>query len=122
MGGRIASQVATDSAIASELAGLVFLGYPLHPPGRPERRRSAHWPAVHLPALFVQGSRDTFASPDELRVEVSRFGAPATILVVDGADHSFKVLRRHPVRQDLVHANIQSAVTEWISRLARSAS
>ncbi len=122
MGGRIASQVAADAAVASELAGLVLLGYPLHPPGRPGQRRSAHWPAVHVPALFVQGSRDTFSSPDELRVEVTRFGAPATILIVDGGDHSFKVPRRHPVPQDLVHTNIRAAVTEWISGLARLAS
>ena len=66
MGGRIASHVAAQAG-SGPLAGLVFLGYPLHPPGRPEQRRDAHLPAIPEPMLFVQGSRDAFGSGTEIR-------------------------------------------------------
>jgi uncharacterized protein len=118
MGGRIASQVAADPEVGARLSGLVFLGYPLHPPGRPEQRRTAHWPRVHLPALFVQGSRDTFGGPDELRTELPRFAGETTLLVVDGGDHSFTVTRAAGVPQESVHARIHDAVADWIGRLA----
>ena len=65
MGGRIATQVAAADA-ALPVAGLVLLGYPLHPPGQPDRLRDAHLPVVGRPMLFVQGTRDTFGTPDEL--------------------------------------------------------
>lgn len=117
MGGRIASHVAADASVSRELAGLVFLGYPLHPPGRPDRRRTAHWPDVRVPTLFVQGSRDSFASPDELREDLPRFGGPSELLIVDGGDHSFKVTRATGRTQDSVHADIHDAIAEWIRRL-----
>src|SRR5207244_1356215 len=85
MGGRIASQVA--AAGAGELAGLVFLGYPLHPPGRSDRLRSAHLPAVKAPMLFVQGSRDAFGTPDELRPIIAPLAPPGELHVVKGGDH-----------------------------------
>src|SRR5947207_2037089 len=65
MGGRIASQVA--AAGVGDLAGLVFLGYPLHPPGKPEKLRSKHLAMIKAPMLFVQGSRDSFGTPEELK-------------------------------------------------------
>jgi len=91
MGGRIASQ-----AVAAGLAadGLVFLAYPLHPPGRPEQLRDRHLPAVEPPMLFVQGTRDDFARPDLLEAVVGRLGDRATLHRVEGADHSFGVLKR----------------------------
>jgi uncharacterized protein len=117
MGGRIASHVATDPVVSEKLAGLVFLGYPLHPPGHPDRRRTAHWPGLHLPSLFIQGSRDSFASPDELRSDLSRFGGPSTVLIVEGGDHSFNVTRAAGRAQDLVHAEIHDAIAQWIGIL-----
>ena len=67
MGGRIASQVAAQGVEGVEsLSGLVFLGYPLHPPGKPEQRRDAHLPAIAQPMLFVQGSKDAFGTAAEL--------------------------------------------------------
>jgi predicted alpha/beta-hydrolase family hydrolase len=71
MGGRIASQVA--AAGAGELAGLVFLGYPLHPPGNPEKLRAAHLKDIRAPLLFMQGSRDPFGTPEELRLIIDQF-------------------------------------------------
>jgi uncharacterized protein len=117
MGGRIASQVAAEPGVAARISGLVFLGYPLHPPDRPQQRRTAHWPQIHVPALFVQGSRDSFASPTELRDELSGFSGPTTLLIVDGGDHSFKVTRAAGRAQESVHAEIHEAVADWISRL-----
>lgn len=123
MGGRIASQVAARTgAVAAQgfglaLHGLVFLGYPLHPPGRPEQRRTQHWPAVHVPALFVQGSRDAFASPEELRAELPRFGGGTTLLVVDGGDHSLAVPRSSGRRQEEIDAQVQDAIVEWVKRI-----
>ena len=68
MGGRIATQVAAADA-ALPLAGLVLLGYPLHPPGQPDRLRDAHLPQVARPMLFVQGTRDTFGTPARARAD-----------------------------------------------------
>ena len=65
MGGRIASQVAAQGC--DGIAGLVFLGYPLHPPGKPDQRRDAHLPSIREPMLFVQGTRDAFGTADEIR-------------------------------------------------------
>jgi uncharacterized protein len=90
MGGRIASQVAAQDTRG--LAGLFFLGYPLHPPGRVEQRRDAHLPAIASPMLFVQGSRDAFGTSEEIRALVPRL-RHATLHEVPNADHSFKVGR-----------------------------
>src|SRR5579862_6844093 len=92
MGGRIATQVAAgDSAIA--LDGLVLLGYPLHPPGKPQQLRDKHLPAVKRPMLFVQGSRDAFGTPGELTPILALLEPAPTLHVVPNGDHSFKVSR-----------------------------
>ena len=90
MGGRIATQVAAADP-ELEIHGLALLGYPLHPPGRPAVRRDAHLPAVNRPMLFVQGSRDAFGTPSELAPVLAPLSPPATLHVVEGGDHSFKV-------------------------------
>ena len=114
MGGRIASQVAARPDLTVRLKGLLLLGYPLHPPGRPDQRRTAHWPRVHLPALFIQGSRDPFGTPEELRAALAGFGGDSRVMIVDGGDHSFKVPRSAGRPQDAVHAEIQDAIVAWI--------
>jgi predicted alpha/beta-hydrolase family hydrolase len=112
MGGRIASQVA--AAGIGDLAGLVFIGYPLHPPGRPDRLRAAHLPDIKAPMLFVQGSRDAFGTPEELRPIMTRLEpSPALYVVADG-DHSFKVPKRSVVTQEDVHRAIQDHVAAWL--------
>jgi predicted alpha/beta-hydrolase family hydrolase len=89
MGGRIASQVASQGGVGT-LHGLVFLGYPLHPPGKPEQRRDAHLPAIREPMLFVQGTRDAFGTAAEIQALVPRLQR-ATLHEIAGGDHSFKV-------------------------------
>jgi predicted alpha/beta-hydrolase family hydrolase len=114
MGGRIATQVAAADA-GLPVTGLVLLGYPLHPPGQPDRLRDAHLPGVARPMLFVQGTRDTFGTPDELAPILARVAPPPTMHPVAGGDHSFKVSGRDKGRQTAVHEEIQGAIARWMS-------
>ena len=88
MGGRIASQAVAAGAPAD---GLVFHGYPLHPPGRPDRLRSAHLPDIGVPMLFVEGTRDPFCPLETLDRVLAEIDVDAEVAVIDGGDHSFKV-------------------------------
>ena len=112
MGGRIASQAA--AAGLGDLAGLVFLGYPLHPPGRPDRLRAAHLGQVKAPMLFVQGSRDAFGTPDELQPIIKELEPSADLYVVEGGDHSFKVPKRLGARQQDTYGAIQDRIETWL--------
>jgi predicted alpha/beta-hydrolase family hydrolase len=112
MGGRIASRVA--AAGAGELAGLVFLGYPLHPPGRSDRLRASHLPQVKAPMLFIQGSRDPFGTPDELRTVLDPLEPSADLYVIDGGDHSFKVPKSAGISQQDVYRSIQDRIESWL--------
>ncbi|HVF88947.1 MAG TPA: alpha/beta family hydrolase [Blastocatellia bacterium] len=114
LGGRIASQAARG---VDDLSGLVFLGYPLHPPGKPDRLRADHLPAVRKPMLFVQGSRDPFGGPDELLPIASALEPPADLYVVEGGDHSFKVPKGARLSQDEVFARAQDAIARWLKEV-----
>jgi len=111
MGGRIASQAVAKGAAAH---ALVFLGYPLHPPGRPEALRDRHLPAIRVPLLFLQGTRDAFARFDLLEAVVARLGPPATLHRVEGADHSFAVLKRSGRTAAEVEQELAQAVIGWL--------
>ena len=110
MGGRIASQVAAQGV--DGVSGLVFLGYPLHPPGKPQQRRDAHLPAIAAPMLFVQGTRDAFGTADEIR-ELLPTLQRATLHEIAGGDHSFKVSGRGAPKPDAVLAGILDTVRSW---------
>lgn len=112
MGGRIASQVAASGV--SDIAALVFLGYPLHPPGKPAQLRSKHLPNIKSPMLFVQGSRDVFGTPEELRKVIKELNAPVELFVVEGGDHSFKVPKRSGITQDGVFESVQDEIARWL--------
>ena len=88
LGGRIASMCVADGMAA---AGLVFLGYPLHPPGKPERLRVEHLERITVPMLFIQGTRDPFAQPGQLAKVIMALGERAEHVPVEGGDHSFNV-------------------------------
>jgi uncharacterized protein len=92
LGGRLASMCAADAEIGP--AGLVFLGYPLHPPGKPERIRDEHLYRVDAPMLFLQGTSDPFASPELLQRVVQKLGDRATLVPFEGGGHSFEVRGR----------------------------
>jgi predicted alpha/beta-hydrolase family hydrolase len=85
-GGRMCSLAVADGL---QVAALVLVSYPLHPPGRPERLRTEHFPALHLPCLFVSGRRDAFATPEELERETQAIPGPVTLVFVVG-DHSLR--------------------------------
>jgi predicted alpha/beta-hydrolase family hydrolase len=87
MGGRIASQVVAQGALVASLA---LFAYPLHPPGKPEQRRDAHLSEIGVPTLFCSGTRDTFASPAELREAAAKMSDGA-LHFLEGADHGFSV-------------------------------
>jgi hypothetical protein len=114
MGGRIATQVAA-AGTSRPVAGLVLLGYPLHPPGQPHKLRDAHLPLVRRPMLFVQGSRDAFGTPDELAPILARIAPSPTVQVVAGGYHSFKLSKKDPVRQSALYATIQRQIADWIT-------
>jgi predicted alpha/beta-hydrolase family hydrolase len=109
MGGRVASYIAPDML---QLSGLVFLGYPLHPPGKPDQLRDQHLYALKIPMLFVSGTKDTFARRELLERVVNKIGDNATLVWVEGGDHSLK--RRRGDEEALQMA--VNAVAEWASR------
>jgi uncharacterized protein len=112
MGGRIVTQVAASGdPRARGIAGLVLLGYPLHVPGRADQPRTAHWPGIRVPALFVQGTRDPFATPRELRTALRSFGAPARVQLVKGGDHSLAV-RGAPAE---AFAKVVDGIVAWMA-------
>jgi predicted alpha/beta-hydrolase family hydrolase len=92
-GGRMTSQAQAASPLPG-VRGLVFLGFPLHPAGRPARERAQHLAAIDLPMLFLQGTRDELATLGELTPVVDALGPRATLRLFDDADHSFHVPRR----------------------------
>ncbi|PYP51804.1 MAG: alpha/beta hydrolase [Gemmatimonadetes bacterium] len=92
-GGRMTSTAQAEEPLPG-VRGLVFLGFPLHPPGRPDDKRAEHLAQVRIPMLFLQGDRDEFADLKLLKPVVKRLGDRATLHLVEGGDHSFHVLKR----------------------------
>lgn len=109
-GGRMASMAVAEGM---ETAGLVYLGYPLHPPGKPEKIRDEHLYGLTLPMLFLQGSRDTFATPELLEGVVSRIGTSAVLEWIDGGDHSFAVAGRKRGAEE-IGASLAPMVAEFM--------
>ena len=119
MGGRMATHLAAANPTLPVM-GLVLLGYPLHPPGRPSERRDAHLADIHRPMLIVQGSRDTFGTPSEFETLLGQLSPAPAMHVVEGGDHSFKVGRGGKAAQDSVYDNVQQVIVEWIEEVRRS--
>ena len=112
-GGRMTSQTQAASAMPG-VRGLVFLGFPLHPAGRPSEERAVHLFQVEVPMLFLQGTRDRLADLGLLERLMERLGTRASLRLVQDADHSFRV----PARADaVVKGEMMDAVAEWIFAL-----
>ena len=111
-GGRMTSTAQAGEPLPG-VRGLVFLGFPLHPPGRPGNERAEHLTQVQIPMLFLQGTRDDFADLKLLRPLVKRLGARATLHLVDGGDHSFKVLKKSGRTEADVMTELVRAIVEW---------
>lgn len=112
LGGRIASQVV---AAGESVDGLLFLGYPLHPAGKPEKLRVAHFPSMRPPALFIQGTRDRLCDLVLLREALSNLDWPTRVHLVEGGDHSFNVPKRMDVAQGKVWEDIAAAAIAFVA-------
>ena len=113
-GGRMTSTAQAEEPL-SGVRGLAFLGFPLHPPGRPDDKRAEHLARVQIPMLFLQGDRDEFADLKLLRPVVKRLGERATLHLVEGGDHSFRVLKRSGRVEADVMGELVGAIAEWIA-------
>ncbi|HYT05717.1 MAG TPA: alpha/beta family hydrolase [Gemmatimonadales bacterium] len=111
-GGRMTSTAQAEEPLPG-VRGLVFLGFPLHPPGRPGDKRAEHLAQVQVPMLFLQGTRDDFADLKLLQPVVKRLGKRATLHLVDGGDHSFKVLKRSGRTDADVMGELVEAIVKW---------
>jgi len=119
-GGRMTSQ-AQAAAPLPEVRALAFFGFPLHPAGRPSAERAAHLADVHVPMLFLQGTRDDLADLALLRPVVDQLGPKATLRVFEGADHSFHLPARSGRTDAQVMAEMLDAFTDWVRALPPAA-
>jgi predicted alpha/beta-hydrolase family hydrolase len=114
MGGRYASMLAASSPAL----GLLLLGYPLHAPGRPDQMRSEHFSKLRMPVLFVEGTRDTFGTPDELRAAARTIKGKVSWHWIETGDHSFKPLKRETGKSlDDVLGEAANAAVAWVRSL-----
>lgn len=111
MGGRAASVLVSEG---HSCAGLIFLGYPLHPPGKPDKLRSEHLFQIQCPMLFIQGTRDRLCELQQLRTILDRLPAPVTLHVVEDGDHSFKVPKRTGRSEEEIREEIAGVMIQWI--------
>jgi predicted alpha/beta-hydrolase family hydrolase len=114
-GGRMTSQAQAQAPLPG-VRGLVFLGFPLHPPGKPSIERAAHLSAVRVPMLFLQGARDGFAALDLLQPIAKRLADRATLHMFPDADHSFHVPARSGHKDADVLAELLDRTSEWIAQ------
>jgi predicted alpha/beta-hydrolase family hydrolase len=117
MGGRIATHLAAQGL--DSLAGVVCFGYPLHPPGKPDQLRIAHLPSISAPMLVIQGERDTFGTPDELRPHLEAMTAAVRLHVIPRGDHSLTVRGRPPAA---TYAELAEIAAAFIASSAPTAS
>ena len=116
MGGRAASMLAADGFDAD---GLLLLAYPLHPAGKPEQLRDAHLPKIRMPVLAFSGTRDPLCTPDLMKTAIAAVTAPWEMRWLDGADHSFHVLKSSGRTDAEVLGEVGAVSADWASRLRR---
>jgi len=120
MGGRIASQVAAskpDTEAWRRVGGLVLLGYPLHPPGQPQKPRVAHLPAIEVPILLVQGTRDTFGTREEIEPVFGSLKTRVDYEFIESGDHSFSVPKSSGHSEADILDRVADRVAPWIAAL-----
>jgi predicted alpha/beta-hydrolase family hydrolase len=117
-GGRMTSQASAETSLPN-VRGLVFFGFPLHPPDQPSTKRAEHLARVKLPMLFLQGTRDKLADLSLLRPICARLGSRATLHIIETADHSFHVLKSSGKTDAEVMRELARTVAEWTENLNR---
>jgi len=115
-GGRMTSQAQAKAPLPG-VRGLAFLGFPLHPANRPSRDRAEHLFDVHLPMLFLQGTRDALAALDQIEPVCEKLGERATLMLFENADHSFHVPARSGRTDAQLRGEILDALASWIDRV-----
>lgn len=114
LGGRMGSHIA---AKGEACAGLAFLGYPLHPPKKPEKERSEHFPTLCQPTLFLQGTRDALCDLELLARALPKLGGPCHLEVIEGGNHSFDVLKSLGKSPEMVRADLCDRIVAWESNV-----
>ena len=115
MGGRMTSQAAAKGLLTS-VKGLVFFGFPLHPPNRPGTKRAEHLAKVSVPMLFLQGTRDTLADLTLLRPVCEKLGSRGTLHIIPEADHSFHVLKKSGKTDEEVMKELAQTTASWADK------
>jgi len=115
-GGRMTSQAQAKAPLPG-VRGLAFLGFPLHPANRPAQDRAAHLFDVHIPMLFLQGTRDALAALDQIEPVCKKLGGRATLTLFENADHSFHVLARSGRTDAQIRGEMLDALASWIDRV-----
>jgi len=118
MGGRMTSQAAAQGLLP-EVRGLVFFGFPLHPPNSPGTKRADHLARVPMPMLFLQGTRDTLADLELLRPIIKRLGDLATLHIMESADHGFHVLKRSGKTDASALTELAQTTATWAAKLSQ---
>ena len=114
MGGRVASQMAAEGLLP--VSQLIFLGYPLHAPGKKDQLRDAHLYQIKIPMLFFAGTRDALCDLNRLDAVLDRLTAPWDLEVIEGGDHSFRVPKAHTISQDDTYAQILQVAINWLGK------
>lgn len=121
MGGRMATMLMGEADAPAAVSACIALGYPLHPPGKPEQLRVAHLGSVLVPLLVVQGERDPFGSPDDVTREFTAAGAHPRVVPIPFGGHGFEV-RARDGRQADVYAHVADTIAQWLDTLPGAAS
>jgi predicted alpha/beta-hydrolase family hydrolase len=117
-GGRMTTQAQADEPLAG-VKGIILVGFPLHPAGKPSVERAAHLTKVRVPMLFLQGTRDTLAELELIRDVTTKLGRVATLHIVEGGDHSFHVLARSGRTDSQALDELRDAMARWMSAVQR---
>ena len=117
MGGRIAAQMVAADQMAVE--ALIFLGYPLHAPGKKDKLRDAHLYEITKPMLFLEGTRDPFCNMEKLQLVLQRLPGPYDLDIVDGGDHSFNLPKSSSRSAESVHGQIVDKCLQWLDPMAK---
>ncbi len=117
MGARMSSQAAAQNLIP-KVRGLIFFGFPLHPPNRPETKRATHLDDVKIPMLFLQGTRDTLADLTLLRPIIKKLSKRATLHIIETADHSFHILKSAKKSDPEILQELAATTASWMQEIA----
>ena len=115
MGGRVVSQMAADKLISPD--GLIFLGYPLHPPGQKEKKKADHLYLIKSPMLFFAGTRDALCDLTTMKDVIKKIKAEKKLVVIEGGDHSFKILKSMLRNEQEVYNEITEKCFEWLAAI-----